>query len=558
MNMTTEIREQVRHWIPLEDVLPDHLPAFVRSPAYFFGVVSLSSLVILIISGIVLAAFGPQWWHDNAIGHFVNSLHFWCAEIFFFSMTLHLWTEFFKGAWRHGRRLTWVSGMIIFLAAIGTAFTGYLSMTNFSAQWITAQGKDALNSIGIGAFFNLLNFGQMYGFHIIILPLLVIVLVGMHLLLVRIRGIVRPYAATIGEERARDLLWRGGRGKKRTMSQATATTPRPQSSDQVSYYRGLRMMPYDLIREGLIALVVVFVLVVAFAGFLSSPDEPPLTLQQYARQNPVGFVTTAMKELTGTSIIAGYGSPYNQGTGSVQFIGPVSLQQLAGVTIPIDTAYIYVLGPLAIAAQTEPQVAAALQTFTQAGAKQQAAWEDAYTTVLGKATGSNGQVVVPQGNDGPLPTMMNQLLASGTSGALDGLFLYNGNFYQNDFTKPLLFLSEDALPTKAAQFNLLGSQWGVMNETGNYPGQAWLWLYTFWYQVPPYNTSSNADALVLVTMGVLTAILVLFPFLPYLNRLPYYLGVHRQIWREYYRDVRDAHDTRGAQKIEGASPGPAT
>lgn len=549
MNLTTGIRERVRRWLPLEDLLPDHLPAFVRSPAYFFGVISLSSLVFLILSGIILAAFGPQWWHDNAVGHFVNSLHFWCAELFFFSMTLHLWVAFYKGAWRHGRGLTWVSGMIIFLAAIGTAFTGYLSMTNFSAQWIAVQGKDAINSIGIGAFFNLLNFGQMYGFHIVLLPLLLMLLIGLHLLQVRIRGIVRPYAPTPGEERAREALWRGGR---RTKSQTAPATPRPRPSDQVSYYRGLHMMPYDLIREGLIALVAVFVLVVAFAGFLSSPDEPPLTIQQYARQNPVGFVTTAMTELSATSLIAQYGPPYNQGTGSVQFIGPVSLQQLAGVTIPINTAHVYVLDPLAIAAQSDPQVGAALQTFTRAGAKQQAAWEDAYTTALGKATGNNGHVVVPQGDYGPLPFMMDHLLTLGTSGALDGLLQYNGNFYQNDFTKPLLFLSEDALPTQAAQFNLLGSQWGVMNETGNYPGQAWLWLYTFWYQVPPYNTSSNADALVLLTMGILTAILVLFPFIPYLNRLPYYLGVHRLIWREYYHDVRDA------QKIKEMSPGPAT
>jgi hypothetical protein len=165
------------------------------------------------------------------------------------------------------------------------------------------------------------------------------------------------------------------------------------------------MMPYDLIREGLIALVAVFVLVVAFAGFLSSPDEPPLTLQQYAQQNPVGFVTNAMNELSGTSLIAQYGPPYNQGTGSVQSIGPISLQQLAGVTIPIDVAHVYVLDPLAVAAQTDPQVAAALQTFTQAGAKQQAAWEDAYTKALGTETGSNGHAVVPNGDDGSLPAM---------------------------------------------------------------------------------------------------------------------------------------------------------
>ena len=240
MNITTGIRERVRRWMPLEDLLPDKLPAFVRSPAYFFGVISLSSFVLLILTGILLAAFGPQWWHNNAAGHFVNSLHFWCAELFFFSMTLHLWVAFFKGAWRHGRGLTWVTGMTAFLAAIGTAFTGYLSMTNFSAQWIAAQGKDALNSIGIGAFFNLLNFGQMYGFHIVLLPLVIVVLIGIHLLQVRMRGIVRPYAPTVVEERTREALWKGGRRKK-TLSGAALVRPLP--SDQASYYRGLRMMP---------------------------------------------------------------------------------------------------------------------------------------------------------------------------------------------------------------------------------------------------------------------------------------------------------------------------
>jgi ubiquinol-cytochrome c reductase cytochrome b subunit len=189
MNLTTMIRERVRTWMPLEDLLPDQLPAFVRSPAYFFGVITLSSLVLLILSGIVLAAFGPQWWHANPVGHFVNSLHFWCAEAFFFSLTLHLWTEFCKAAWRHGRRLTWVVGAITFVAGIGTAFTGYLSQTNFDAQWIAVQGKDALNAIGIGAFFNLMNFGQMFGFHIFLLPTLLVILVGLHLLQVRIRGV---------------------------------------------------------------------------------------------------------------------------------------------------------------------------------------------------------------------------------------------------------------------------------------------------------------------------------------------------------------------------------
>ncbi|HEV2580958.1 MAG TPA: hypothetical protein VGT44_08905 [Ktedonobacteraceae bacterium] len=410
------------------------------------------------------------------------------------------------------------------------------------AQWIAVQGKDALNAVGIGAFFNLMNFGQMFGFHVLILPLLLVFLVGLHLLQVRIRGVVRPFASTREEERARERLWRGA---KRRKAAAGAGEPRPLPSDQARYYRGLRMMRYDLVREGLIALLAVFVLTTVLAAVLSSADEPPLTLQQYAQQNPVGFVTTAMGGLSGTGAVADYGPPYNSGTGSVQSIGPISLQQAAGVTIPIDAARVYVLDPLRIAAQTDPQLAAALQTFTHASAQQQTAWETAYTDALGKATVSNGHVVLAQGDYGSLPAMMDHLLTLGTSGALDGLLLRSGGFYQNDFTRPLLFLSEDALPTRAEQLNMLGSQWGMMNSTGNYPGQAWLWLYTFWYQIPPYNTSANADVQVWLTMAVLTLLLVVFPYLPYLNRLPYYLGVHRLIWREYYRDERAAQAAGG-------------
>jgi quinol-cytochrome oxidoreductase complex cytochrome b subunit len=246
MNLTTAIRERVRTWLPLEDLLPDQLPAFVRSPAYFFGVITLSSLAILIVSGIILAAFGLQWWHVSPIGHFVNSIHFWCVQAFFFSLTLHLWTEFYKAAWRHGRRLTWVVGAITFVAAIGTAFTGFLSQTNFDSQWIAVQGKDGMNAIGIGAFFNLMNFGQMYGFHVIILPLFIVFLVGLHLLQIRIRGIVRPYAPTLKQEHERESVW-GHASHKPYSAMVTpgSVDQHPLLSDQARYYQGLRMMPFD-------------------------------------------------------------------------------------------------------------------------------------------------------------------------------------------------------------------------------------------------------------------------------------------------------------------------
>jgi hypothetical protein len=75
----------------------------------------------------------------------------------------------------------------------------------------------------------------------------------------------------------------------------------------------------------------------------------------------------------------------------------------------------------------------------------------------------------------------------------------------------------------------------MMNETGNYPGQPWLWLYTFWYQIPPFASSDNADALVWGLMVILTLGLMLVPFIPGLRSIPRWIPVHRLIWRDWYR-----------------------
>jgi hypothetical protein len=136
--------------------------------------------------------------------------------------------------------------------------------------------------------------------------------------------------------------------------------------------------------------------------------------------------------------------------------------------------------------------------------------------------------------------MMAAVLRLGQSGAMDGLLLTSGHFFQTDYTRPLLFMQNNAIANRAALFNLQGNQWGVMNETGNYPGQAWLWLYTLLYQIPPFTTAwaANTDAAAVVTVTVLTLILMFLPWIPGLNRLPRVLGVYRLIWKDHYRAER--------------------
>ncbi len=83
-----------------------------------------------------------------------------------------------------------------------------------------------------------------------------------------------------------------------------------------------------------------------------------------------------------------------------------------------------------------------------------------------------------------------------------------------------------------------------MNETGRYPGQSWLWLYTFWYQIPPFNNASNADLMVVLIMGFLSTLLVLVPFIPGLRDLPRWLRLPRLVWREHYRFLKETSQPR--------------
>jgi hypothetical protein len=267
-----------------------------------------------------------------------------------------------------------------------------------------------------------------------------------------------------------------------------------------------------------------------------------VTIAQWAQNDPVDFVTTATGELAGSTTSAGYGAPYN-GAGGEQSWGPFTPQVWFGQRIPVDSANAFVLQPLKFASVGNADLSAAVSTYESATADQQTSWLNAYTDALGKATVSAGKVTVADGDYGPLPVMTNNLLAVAQSGGLDGLLLVNGRFYQVDYTQALLFMGDgNYLSGLAEQASLSGDQWGMMNETGNYPGQTWLWLYTMWYQVWPFNSDTgvvglnagNADLGIVLLMTLLTAALALVPLIPILRDIPRWVPIHRLIWRAWY------------------------
>jgi hypothetical protein len=319
--------------------------------------------------------------------------------------------------------------------------------------------------------------------------------------------------------------------------------------DDTQQWKG-RYQPYDLVKEASIAVGVITLLAIVLSILFSSPDDKPSTIAQWSHELPVNFVTAATKELDGTSGTAEYGPPYNHNSKGVHavFLYP---QKWLGVSHPINTANDFVIDPLKTV-PGNPALQSAVAEYQTAPEKAQKAWGEAYakpleeyekaaeekkappsTVTLDSATGA---VSVQASGAGPVPTMMTGLLSLAQSGGLDGSLLTSKQFFQTDYTKPLLFMADGGLLQERAQAqHLLGEQWGMMNETGSYPGQAWLWLYALWYQVEPFKSSENADIWVMLMMTVLSLAFICIPFLPGVRDLPRLVPIHRLIWREHYR-----------------------
>src|SRR5579863_3599961 len=337
---TYRVRGFALKFLPPGKLIPDSQPAYVASWIYVFGVASLAALGVAIVSGFALALGGPDWWHYNPVGHFFNSLHLWSVELFMALLVIHLWGKFWMAAWRGRRAMTWVTGVVAFIVSVVECFTGYLSQQNFDSQWISTNGKDAFNSVGVGAFFNVMNFGQMLLWHVVLLPIVLVAIVGAHVLLVRVRGVAHPIGAQPGVQGS-------GRLRRRAIAAADAAP-----------WRGPTRR-YDILKEGTIAGVVVLALTLGLAGVLSSPDVPPVTIATWARLAPADFLGTAVSELNGTSETATYGPPYNNQTASAQrlLFAPAAI---AGVRQPVNAAQAFVIGPLATLAPTDPAIAAPL------------------------------------------------------------------------------------------------------------------------------------------------------------------------------------------------------
>ena len=236
-------------------------------------------------------------------------------------------------------------------------------------------------------------------------------------------------------------------------------------------FRKIPTKPYDLFKEGLIVLAILSAIVLILAGVFSSPDYPTLRAQDIAEIRPVAYLGTCANILAGNSSIQDYGPPYNPDTGNAQRIAGVAPADWFGVTIPLDPPRDFILKPLERASVLDNTLILPLSEYNQASSGRQQAWLTNYMSGLEQATLAGGVVQIPVGDYGPVYLLMDAMLRIGKAGLLEGALDSSARLpFEMDFTRSLLFFQDDVYAGVADSLDMLGDQWGVAHETGNYPG----------------------------------------------------------------------------------------
>lgn len=175
----------------------------------YLGFVTLFAFINQAVTGILLATvYRPtaqeaynsvKALDSSAVGHFVRSLHSWGANFMVVLVVLHLLRVFFVGAYKRPRELTWVLGVILLIATLGLAFTGYLLPWDQEGYWATTVGTAMAGYVPlIGNFLlRLMRNGvqvtgatltRFYSIHMLALPALILLAFAPHFFFVLRQG----------------------------------------------------------------------------------------------------------------------------------------------------------------------------------------------------------------------------------------------------------------------------------------------------------------------------------------------------------------------------------
>jgi quinol-cytochrome oxidoreductase complex cytochrome b subunit len=189
---------------------------------FALGLILTASFVLLVATGILLMVYykpATELAYQSVkdihfvvpAGRFIRNIHRWSAHLMVLAVFLHMARVFFTGAYKKPREFNWLVGLGLLALTLGLSFTGYLLPWDQLAYWAITIGSNIANSprevtdaLGITRYFDVGGFQKQlllganyvgeealirfYVLHVAVLPILTVLLMGVHFWRVRKDG----------------------------------------------------------------------------------------------------------------------------------------------------------------------------------------------------------------------------------------------------------------------------------------------------------------------------------------------------------------------------------
>jgi quinol-cytochrome oxidoreductase complex cytochrome b subunit len=204
-----------------------HLWTFRWSTTWGLGIMALSAFLVTLGTGILLMFYYKPYpevayWSIKDIhfvvptGRLIRNIHRWAAQLMVLVVFVHMARVFYTASYRKPREFNWVIGMGLLAVTLGLSFTGYLLPWDQLAYWAITIGaniaqspREITDAFGITAWFDpgglqkfiLLGSEEIgeealirfYLLHVMVLPLALAALLGVHFWRIRKDGgLARP------------------------------------------------------------------------------------------------------------------------------------------------------------------------------------------------------------------------------------------------------------------------------------------------------------------------------------------------------------------------------
>jgi len=199
-------------WPIIDHLAQKVVPIHKQSVWYNMGGVALFFLTIQFITGVLLMVYyrpALPWASVQRIvmevpfGNIIRSIHHWSANLMVFFLFLHMFSAFFMKAYRPPREFTWLTGAALMGIVLLFSFSGYLLPWDDLSFFATRVGMAEIEKAPVigtwlaglargGPDVTTDTIGRFYVLHVMVMPVVVLLLVGIHLFFIQVQGVSEP------------------------------------------------------------------------------------------------------------------------------------------------------------------------------------------------------------------------------------------------------------------------------------------------------------------------------------------------------------------------------